>query len=521
MDNFINKIGSTVNGIINGFDRITFKGSILPVMHESGAASFLRSKGILNKDYKGWVSQKTATIIESATELARSAGKFGITFIPSSKLRKEDIAKKRQKQLEIESGLIGIWSAIESCRSFKATYCAEKGFPQLRNYPTKCKHLYFYFDHEQYGFMNIRLQTWFPYHIQFCLNGREWLKRSLSKEGIGFKAVDNKFLHIDDYAAAQRLLDSQLDVRYSAMLEEFLPVVFPDLRDIMGQYLSYYWTMWQSEWATDYIFDSPSSIKTFKDNLLKHAFMSGTSTRILQYLDRPITNAGKPYARMNDEVYSRLMDFNDGIRVRHWVGGNSVKIYNQQNVLRVETTISDPGMFKVHRRAQGESEDTAKRQMKLRKSVADVPLRAKLSQEVNDRFTSQLAEFENEKSICDLLSGVCSRKRKAGKNIRGLDVTGKDQMLLLAISDPAFGLDGITNKALRAKLNHRDGFSNLTDKQLSAKVSRQIRLLRDHGIIRKQKNQKRYHLTPKGRQITTALPAMLNASIKGLMEIAA
>ncbi len=521
MSTFLNKLSSVVKGVICGFDRIAFKGSILPVMHDNGAASFLRGNGILNKDYKDWVCEKTAAVIESAKQLAQSAGGFGITSIPSSKLRKEDLARQRQKQLNIDTGLIGVWSAIESCRSFKAAYCAEKGFPQLRSYATKCKHLYFYFDHEQYGFMNIRLQTWFPYHIQFCFNGREWLKRDMIQEGIRFEAIDNKFIHIDDYSAAQRLLDSQLNTRWPAMLEEFLPIVFPAMRQILGEYLGYNWTMWQSEWATDYIFDNPSSINAFSDQLMRYAFMTGTSSRILHYLDRPITKAGKPYLSMKDEVCSRILDFADGLRVRHWVGGNSVKIYNQQNVLRVETTINEPGMFKVHRRAQGDSEDKPKRRMPLRKAVADIPLRAQVSQEVNDRFIKQVETFESDKKVCDLLLDICGGRRKSRKDVRGLDITGKDRMLLLAISDPAFAVSGITNTAVRKKLAAQDGFKNLTDKQLSAKVSRQLRLLRDHGIIRKLPGQKKYNLTDKGRQITTALPAMLNASIKELMEIAA
>jgi len=44
--------------------------------------------------------------------------------------------------------------------------------------------------------MNIRLQTWFPYHIQICLNGRERLRRSLEKNGVEFVAKGNKFLHV-------------------------------------------------------------------------------------------------------------------------------------------------------------------------------------------------------------------------------------------------------------------------------------------------------------------------------------
>ena len=57
----------------------------------------------------------------------------------------------------------------------------------MRQEWTKCKHLYFYFDHHAYGFMNIRLQTWFPYHIQVAMNGREWLRRDLEKKDIGFE----------------------------------------------------------------------------------------------------------------------------------------------------------------------------------------------------------------------------------------------------------------------------------------------------------------------------------------------
>ena len=55
--------------------------------------------------------------------------------------------------------------------------------------------------------MNIRLQTWFPYNIQICLNGREWLRRGLEKEGIDFHVHGNKFLHIADYQKAQQLLE--------------------------------------------------------------------------------------------------------------------------------------------------------------------------------------------------------------------------------------------------------------------------------------------------------------------------
>ena len=84
--------------------------------------------------------------------------------ISSWRIRKEELAHKRQKSEHIEKGLIGVWSCFESGSSYRAVYCKKTGYPQLQNYQTPCKHLYFYFDDEEPGFKNIRLQTWFPYH---------------------------------------------------------------------------------------------------------------------------------------------------------------------------------------------------------------------------------------------------------------------------------------------------------------------------------------------------------------------
>jgi len=274
-------------------------------------------------------------------------------------------------------------------------YCKKTGYPQLQNYQTPCKHLYFYFDDEELGFMNIRLQTWFPYHIQVCLNGREWLRRSLEKNEIPFVAKGNKFLHIADYKQAQRLMDEQLDARFIELLNGFLPSVFPMMPDILGPYLTYYWTLWQSEWATDLIFESPDKLNPIMASLLRHAHMIGTSSRVLRYLDRPLTKADKPYARSSDDVITRVSEFNDGMRIRHWADKNSVKLYNEQNVLRIETTINDPGKFKVFRHKQGQSSDEPKQRLPLRKGVMDIPLRAAISQDINNRFSDDLATLHD------------------------------------------------------------------------------------------------------------------------------
>jgi hypothetical protein len=521
MNRFVQKFSGLVKGVLSGFDRIVFKGSVMPVMHGEGAMSFCRANGILYKDYKHWMQTQSTKVVDAAERYAQAHCGGGITYISSSRTRKEDIARQRQRQNGVESGLIGVWSAMETCYSFRARYCPGAGYPQLRSEWTKCKHLYFYFDHEDYGFMNIRLQTWFPYHIQIAMNGREWLRRGLERKGCGFTAKENKFLHIDDYTLAQRMLDRQPKTRFKRMLDRFLPAVFPAMNEILGPRLSYYWTLWQSEWATDLIFPSVRDLEPLTESLLRHAFMTGTGTRILRYLDRPITKTGNPRANMNNEVTSRFMEFAEGARVRHWVDGNSVKAYNERNVFRVETTINQPDMFTAHRRAQNESADAPKRRMPLRKGVADVVPRTQISQEINNRFMEQLAACEHEKPMRELLDTIRHPKTKAKRRIRALDLTGKDCPLLQAISDPAFTISGITNKALREKLNGLPGYERRTEKQLRTKLSRQLRLLRDHGLIKKVPRQFKYQLTASGRELTTALNALLAASSQQLMEAAA
>lgn len=520
MNMFVAKFGDIVKGILTGFDRMVFKGSILPLMHPEGAMSFFRSQGVLNKDFKSWAMEQTATVVDAAERYALKHCGEGIIPISSSKVRKEDLAHTRQRQLGVESGLIGVYSAVESCQSYRARYSAQAGHPVLAWDWMKCKHLYFYFDNPQYGFMNLRLQTWFPYHVQICMNGREWLRRSLERKGANFVAQGNKFVHIDDYPLAQRLLDRQLDTRWEPLLDRFVAGVFPAQKAIVGPHLSYYWTLWQSEWATDFLFGARRDIAPIMDSLLRHAFMTGRADRVLRYMDRPLKADGTPRADNHDEVTSRLLEFGDGMRVRHWVDQNSVKCYNALNNLRVETTINNPGMFRAPRHVQGQAPDEPKRLLALRKGVADTALRAQISGQINDRFLDHLAAAQCETPVCKILDPVVRPRTKDGRRVRALDPAGKDRALLQALGDPEFCVSGLNNSLLRQKLGGRPGYT-LTEKQLSAKVSRQLRLLRDHGLIRKLGRQKKYALTKKGLELTAALGALLVASTKQLMEIAA
>ena len=181
MHRLVERLGRAVKGVLTGFDRIVFKGSILPLAYEKGAMSFLRWRGVLNKDYKGWMLRQSEQLIEAIDRHSREQCGIGITHLSSWREDKEQLAQRRQKARGIESGLLGAWSCLESGRSYRAPYCAQSGYPQLRRHTPTCKHVYLYVDHADYGWMNLRIQTWFPYPIQICLNGLEWLRRRMEQ----------------------------------------------------------------------------------------------------------------------------------------------------------------------------------------------------------------------------------------------------------------------------------------------------------------------------------------------------
>jgi len=133
----------------------------------------------------------------------------------------------------------------------------------------------------------------------------------------------------------------------------------------------------------------------------------------------------------------------------------------------------------------------------------------------------QLSTFTNKTPLSQLLAPHVRGRTKHGRRVRALDISGKDRELLKAISDPTFTVSGITNAALRQKLSSTPWGARRTDRQLSARITRHLRLLRDHGLIRKLPNRRRYHLSDKGRQLTTAVHAMLAASTDQLLQMAA
>jgi hypothetical protein len=106
----------------------------------------------------------------------------------------------------VREGLIALFSCVEPCRTWFARGNRATQKLELKLQWGKCGHLHCHFLHEQPGFLPLRLHTWFPFLLQVCLNGREWLARQLDAAGIAYRREDNCLPWLADLPRAQALM---------------------------------------------------------------------------------------------------------------------------------------------------------------------------------------------------------------------------------------------------------------------------------------------------------------------------
>jgi hypothetical protein len=194
--------------------------------------------------------------------------------------------------------------------------------------------------------------------VDVCINGRQWLARQMDRAGIAYRQRDNCFLWIEHCAAAQKLLDEQLASNWPALMQSFLAMAHPLHGEITAPMpgLSYYWSASQSEYATDVLFDQATQLQKLYPQFLRHAISSFQSPDVMRFLGRKVPqSSSKAHASFEGEVSSRLQERTEGVRIRHTLNGNSLKMYDKEgSILRVETTLIRPRDFRVYRAKEGE-----------------------------------------------------------------------------------------------------------------------------------------------------------------------
>jgi hypothetical protein len=505
---------SKITGIISGWDRLRFRGTVRMLANAAGLGRFLRFSGRrLLKDFGAHAEELSRRTRAGSLKVAEEAGR-PVLHLQNPGVCKEDTAREIQQRDGVKEGLICVLTAVEPCWSFNIKSNLETGKLELVRAYRKCQHLYHYFQHPELGFMHLRLQTWLPFNQWVCVNGREWLSRQMDQAGIKYLRRENCFAWISDVQAAQELLNQQVKFNWEQSLGGMAARVNPAFETIRGgAKMGYYWSLDEREWATDIMFTDQGELARLYGRLIRHGIEALGSSNVLRFLGHKLRADGRPHGNFGGEVISDLKERPEGIRIKHQVGSNSVKMYNKQGtVLRVETTLNNMRELKSPRMQQGKVV-----WRRMRKGVADIQRRAEVSEAANQRYLAAMGAVENPVPHKDLTEPLATPVVREGRRARGLNLLGPaDARLLQVVGNGKFLLHGFRNKDLQAMLLETPADTPAEQRRRSGHITRKLWLLRAHGLIRKVPGTHRYLVTDHGRQVITTLQAALTADVTKL-----
>lgn len=269
-EEFYRKFGRDVTAVLSGFDRMRFRGTLRMLFNPAKMDLYLGCCGVLLKDFGSFAERMTAKVKEAARQAAQQASR-PIEYLNSPTISKEELARQIAQRDHLRSNLVALFMALEPCLSYAIRKDRARQQLKLVLESRKCTHLYHYYLHPEFGLMHVRVQSWFPFTVDICLNARHWLARQMDRAGLGYEQRDNCFIFLADPVAAQALLDEQLRTPWAKVLDGLLEQAHPchhQIRAPLG--LSYYWSASESEYATDVLFRSPAALARLYPLFVRH-----------------------------------------------------------------------------------------------------------------------------------------------------------------------------------------------------------------------------------------------------------
>ena len=321
---------------------------------------------------------------------------------------------------------------------------------------------------------------------------------------------------------AQVLLDEQLKTHWPTLLNRLVDETCPGLACLFSPLrIDHYWSADETEYATDVLFRSSAHLDALFPKLVQHGMRVSDCSAVLRYFGR--RSEGSALGKAPAEVQSDCRKRHEAVRIKHWVNGDSVKMYNKESrVLRVETTINNPRNFKAFRSPNDDETKPASWQ-KMRKGVSDLHRRCEISKKCNERYLDAMTAAQVEDTLLEIAKPVCKRTSRNGRSIRALNPWNDDDFRLLTfLAKGEWNVNGFCNADIRRSLDPESNSLPARErKRLSGKATRLIGLLRAHGLVRKIGTTHRYKLTATGSTLANALVLAASVQAKQLMELAA
>ncbi|MEW5694196.1 MAG: MarR family transcriptional regulator [Candidatus Hydrogenedentota bacterium] len=484
------KYKKQIAGIISCYDRVILQANLSQWCYAEGMTSFAINNNIKIFDFPIFAQSLRDSLNKNILSVAEE-NNIQIEYIrrPSA-FSKESNIQKIIAEKNIQQGIVHIYSVLEPCLYYKPHFNKTTKLSSLKTKEGICLHYYIYFIDKDYGLCFLRIPTYAPFRLQFYFNGHNLLAHKLKNKNIAYKMLDNAFLNIAGFDEAQLLSDN---FRVED-LHQFLNILTDRYLPFLKEYNQVYrWSIMQAEYSTDIIFKNQSNFQLFYQDLIYRVTLSVKPDNISTFLGKKLSPAyqGEIGNNFNN---NRIL----GTRIKHRKGGNYIKIYDKfSTILRIETTVNSVTDFNHFRQINKKDGTKSYGFAKMKKNIYSLYALGQLLKSSNNRYLEFISAFEDNTRGRKNLFNVSEPIYSGDRSLKGFNFFNQsDLRLLITISRGEFLINGFRNKDIRTFL------SNLS----SAGVSRILKRLLLHHIIKKVKNSYKYYITKFGKAIiSTAL----------------
>jgi hypothetical protein len=492
-----------LEGTLACLDRMILYGTLTGLCHAGAVAGELNRAGLSMFDIPVLAKPLQEDIRERAAALAAEHG-AAIEFLPNWRTDKEGRAKELLEKRGGRLGLVCILSAMESCQTFEARKGrGGQGRPWIKVTPGRCLHYYFYFNDADLGLIHLRVPTWIPMRLQFHLNGHVWLGRRLQQQGIDCTLEDNALVSCADWGKAQEQSAEVPMAWLEKRLQSYIAMCCPHAARFGGYYL----TLAQVELSLDLVFKTEATATELCATLTRQALLVSRSGEVARFFGHEFSKEA--------EATSELKTVAEGVlRIRHVLGRQSLKLYNKGRVLRIEATTHDVSFFKHYREVVKRDGTREHKRAPLKASLYSLGTLFGLMEATCRRYLRWLDRLEDPNIGRHRLDEITRPKRdENNRSWRGFNFFApEDGRALLALLDGVGQIAGWTNKRLRTAMGGG---------KTSGQISRILRRLREHHLIRRAPRSFKYYLTRSGHCALIALQKIQNHLLIPTLQAAA
>ena len=285
---------------VESLDRVSMSAIVPRLQVEQNVASFfLRHRQTF---FVKELSRMTRDFVGRIERFAESSDVPLIAFEPKARQRKEDVAAGYRHQNPIRDGVLFIGKAQEKARVPRVTKTTSNTtghtIPWLIKRAAMVNHDYFYCIDEDFGPFLIKYCSYFPYNARMCLNGHEYCKRQLEKEGIEYQPLENGVLSCANPQRLQEICDGLTADKIQRLWNKWqarLPQPFTN--DDRRAGFDYEVFLQQVEFSRTQVFDRPLSGRLFFEQMLRDNLDLGRPDKLQLIFDKQIPRTTKTQFR--------------------------------------------------------------------------------------------------------------------------------------------------------------------------------------------------------------------------------